>query len=157
MCITGFLFHIVWSFDWELVAFLVLTVHVGLAIRLGEKVGIGLNFGYISHKTDKVMERKQKLFKSVDKIEKKVKKHEKRAKKKQKEKAETVVKKQKGCADFCKKIRRCCTKKKSTRKDSKKIKFAGRVLLYFLYWPLSLYIGWITYAWVVMATFVCSV
>ena len=82
MCITGFLFHIVWSFDWELVAFLVLTVHVGLAIRLGEKVGIGLNFGYISHKTDKVMERKQKLFKSVDKIEKKVKKHEKRAKKK---------------------------------------------------------------------------
>ena len=109
MCITGFLFHIVWSFDWELVAFLVLTVHVGLAIRLGEKVGIGLNFGYISHKTDKVVERKQKLFKSVDKIEKRVKKNEKKAREKQMEKAETVVEKRQGCAELCKMIRRCCT------------------------------------------------
>ena len=98
-----------WSFDWELVAFLVLTVHVGLAIRLGEKVGIGLNFGYISHKTDKVMERKQKLFKSVDKIEKRVKKNEKKAREKQMEKAETVVEKRQGCAELCKMIRRCCT------------------------------------------------
>lgn len=109
MCITGFLFHIVWSFEWEIVAFLVLTVHVGLAIRLGEKVGIGLNFGYISHKTDKVVERKQKLFKSVDKIEKRVKKNEKKAREKQMEKAETVVKKRQGCAELCKMIRRCCT------------------------------------------------
>ena len=154
MCITGFLFHIVWSFNWELVAFFVLTAHAALAIRLGEKVGIGLNFGYISHKTDKVLERKQKLYKSQDKIEKKVQKHERKARQKRIEEEQTVIKKRLGCAELCKKIRRCCTKKKSTRQDSKKIKFAGRVLLYFLYWPLSLYIGWITYAWVVMASFV---
>jgi len=154
MCITGFLFHIVWSFDWEVIAFMVLTLHLIVVVRLGEKVGVGLNFGYISHKMDKLHERMQKLEKKYDKIEKKEKKHERKVREKRIKKAHTVVEKKFGCAEMYNKILRCFTKKKSTRKDSKKIKFAGRVLLYFLYWPICLYIGWISYAWVVMATYV---
>eukprot|EP00939_MAST-03C_sp_MAST-3C-sp1_P002097 g2097.t1 len=150
--VSAVAFHIFWSFNSTALAFVALLCLLILLIYWATKVGLGLNFGYVSHKISNKQYRRDRLEKTRRKIETERMMVEKR----DEEKSDWGLGSSR-TSQLKRMVEKTGTRlvRKIKRKEgSKKDMFASRVLLYALYWPLALYIGWVWYAFTIMLGFV---